>query len=357
MNLSELGWDPFFDQHLTQIKKDDYAPARVAREDRQVYLAYSEYGELSARVSGRMRHSARSRADFPAVGDWVVVEPRPEEDKATIHAVLPRKTKFCRKVAWARTEEQVLAANVDTVFLVAGLDRDFNIRRMERYLTLALESGAQPVIVLNKADLCPDVGSRVEDCESIAFGVPVHAASALTSDGLEALRSYVGTGKTVALLGSSGVGKSTLINSFLGSDLLKVGEVREADSRGRHITTARQLVVIPDGGVIIDTPGMRELQLWADEKSLEGSFEDIEDLAAECRFSDCRHDVEPGCAVKAAIEAGSLDAGRLRSYLKLQRELKFLAVRKDQRARLDEKTRWKQIAKWSKQREKHKRRN
>jgi ribosome biogenesis GTPase len=353
MNLSDLGWDSFFEEHLTQNKKDGYVPARIAREDRQAYLAYSEYGELFARVSGKMRHSARSRADFPAVGDWVVIEPRPGEARATIHAVLPRKSKFCRKVAWVKTEEQVLASNVDTVFLVNGLDLDFNLRRLERYLTLAWESGAQPVVVLNKADLCPDVESQVGEAESVAFGVPIHAVSALELDGLDALRGYVGAGTTVALLGSSGVGKSTLINSFLGTDLLKVGAVREDDSRGRHITTSRQLVAIPGGGVIIDTPGMRELQLWADEKSLGGSFEDIEDLAAQCRFSDCRHESEPGCAVKAAIEDGGLDAGRFRSYLKLQKEIKFLAVRKDQRARLDERAKWKQIAKWSKQRRKH----
>jgi ribosome biogenesis GTPase len=353
MNLSDLGWDSFFEDHLKEIKRDGYAPARIAREDRQAYLAFSEFGELIARVSGRMRHSAGSRADLPAVGDWVVIAPRPGESRATIHAVLPRKSKFCRKVAWVKTEEQVLASNIDTVFLVAGLDRDFNLRRLERYLTLALESGARPVVVLNKADLCKDVESHVADAESVAFGVPVHAVSALEQDGLDSLRGYVGTGATVALLGSSGVGKSTLTNSFLGTDLLKVGAVREDDSRGRHITTSRQLVVIPGGGVIIDTPGMRELQLWADEKSLGGSFEDIEELAARCRFSDCRHQSEPGCAVKAAIEEGDLDEGRFRSYVKLQKEIKFLAIRKDQRARLDERAKWKQIAKWSRQRKKH----
>lgn len=353
MDLSELGWDHFFDRHFRHSENDGCVPARIAREHKNMYVAYSEHGELGARVSGRLRHSARSRADFPAVGDWVVAEPRPGEAKATIHAVLPRKTVFCRKVAWVKTEEQVLASNIDIVFLVSALDREFNLRRIERYLMLAWESGADPVIVLNKADLCPDVEPYVARAESIAFGVPIHTISALGCEGLDDLRQYILTGRTVALLGSSGVGKSTIINDLLGIDLLKVGAVRESDGRGRHITTGRELLLIPRGGLVIDTPGMRELQMWTDEKGLRGSFEDIEELATHCRFRDCRHQSEPGCAVKAAIDEGTLDAARLRSYVKLQREIRFLAVRKAQRARIDEKTRWKQIAKWSRQRAKH----
>jgi ribosome biogenesis GTPase len=352
MDLSQLGWDSFFDAHFYELRSQGLVPARVVREHKQLYAVYWERGELSARVSGKMMHTACSRADFPAVGDWVGIAVRPEEGKATIHAVLPRKSKFCRKVAWVRTEEQVAAANIDTVFLVSALDVDFNLRRLERYLTLAWESGAKPVVVLNKTDLCSNVRSTLADAEAIAFGVPVHAISALEGKGLDDIRIYLCSGQTGALLGSSGVGKSTIINSLLGQDLLEVGEVRPSDGKGRHVTSTRQLVVLPTGGAIIDTPGMRELQLWADEKSLEGSFDDIEDLAGTCRFRDCRHQSEPGCAIKDAIESGRLSADRFRSYVKLKKELALLSVRKEQRARLREKQ-WKQIARWSRQRAKH----
>jgi ribosome biogenesis GTPase len=353
MHLVELGWDSFFDQHFKPFERKGYRPARVAREHKELYSVYTEHGELAAKVSGRMRHGAASRADFPAVGDWVAVEPRPEEARATIRALLPRKSSFSRKVAWARTEEQVVAANVDTVFLVCGLGNDFNPRRIERYLTVAWASGAKPVIVLNKCDLCPDVAQSIGEAETVAFGVPIFAASALSGQGLDELRAYIVPGSTSALLGSSGVGKSSLINRLTGSDDLPVGEVREHDGRGRHITTWRELIMVPGGGVVIDTPGMRELQLWAERESLEGSFEDIADLARACRFTDCGHKTEPGCAVKQAIEEGRLEDARLRSYGKLQRELAYLAVRKDLRARIYEKTRYKQIAKWSKARQKH----
>jgi ribosome biogenesis GTPase len=354
MNLCELGWSPFFEQSFGQYARQGLIPARVAQEHKNIYAVYSESGELGARVSGTLRYRAQSKVDLPTVGDWVVAEAREPEARATIHAILPRKSSFLRKVAWVKTEGQVAAANVDTVFIMTGLDRDFNLRRLERYLTLAWESGANPVIVLNKVDVCSAVDLCIEQAESISLGVPVHGTSALTGQGIEQIRQYIGQGRTVAVLGSSGVGKSTFINALLGTERLEVGSVRKKDGRGRHITTSRQLVVLPGGGLVIDTPGMRELQLWADEKSLTGSFEDIETLALECRFRDCQHKSEPECAVKQALEDGSLELDRFNSYLKLKKELKYLAVRKDQRARLDEKARWKKTAQWSRQREKQK---
>jgi ribosome biogenesis GTPase len=283
-----------------------------------------------------MLHGAVWRSDLPAVGDWVATRVWPEEGKATIHAVLPRKSVFSRKVAHSRTEQQVVAANVDTVFLVSGLDRDFNVRRIERYLTLAWESGATPVIVLNKTDLCSDVAHFVADVESVAVGVPIHPVSAKENQGLDSLRRYLAPGETVALLGSSGVGKSTLLNTLLGTERQRTAPVRERDQRGRHATAHRELVFLPGGGMLIDNPGMRELQMWTDDEALAETFDDITLLAARCRFRDCRHDSEPGCAVREAIENGTLDEARLRSYWRLQREIRHLETRRDQKARLVE---------------------
>jgi ribosome biogenesis GTPase len=350
MRLVELGWDTFFDQHFLQFKSAGLVPARVVREQRELYQVDGDHGELSARISGRLRHTAETRSNFPAVGDWVAIEPRVQEGQATIHAVLPRKSRFSRKVAWRRTEEQVVAANIDTVFLVSDLGRDFNLRRFERYLTVAWESGAKPVLLLNKADLCPDPEPFVEEAQSVAFGVPTHAVSAIRGQGLGAVRDHIGPGRTAALLGSSGVGKSTLINGLLGTEALRVGAVRQDDGRGRHVTTWRELVVIPDGGVIIDTPGMRELQLWTYDRTLESSFEDIAEVAARCRFRDCTHKTEPGCAVRQALEDGTMDADRYKSYAKLKREVAYLAARRGQKERMKQRDHLKQIAKWSRER-------
>jgi ribosome biogenesis GTPase / thiamine phosphate phosphatase len=352
LNLTSLGWSTPFDRHFEQFRVQGLIPARVAREDRQVYLVFSSQGELAAEVSGRLRHSALSRADFPAVGDWVAIQPRLQERKATIQAVLPRKSAFSRKVAGKNTEEQVLAANIDTVFLVSGLDQDFEVRRIERYLTLAWECGANPVIVLNKVDLCPAVERRVAEVETIAFGVPIHPISATEQQGIDALRPYLGVGRTVALMGSSGVGKSTLINSLLGVERQQVGAVREDDHRGRHTTTYRELVLLPAGGVLVDTPGMRELQMWGDSDNLSNTFEDIEELAAQCRFRDCRHEKEPGCAIRRALQNGTLEHARFQNYLKLQREMSYLEARQNQMVRQMEKARWKKISQWSKQHQK-----
>lgn len=331
-DLTELGWSRFFAAEAEAPELDGLVPARVVAEHRSLYRVLGEGGELPARLAGRMRHHAASPADLPAVGDWVMLDAEPDADAAVIRALLPRRSKFSRKVAGERAAEQVVAANVDVVWIVSALDADLSLRRIERYLALGWESGATPVVVLSKADLRDDVDDAVRRVESVALGTAVHAVSGLTGQGTDALRAYLGGHATVALLGSSGVGKSTLINHLAGGEVQRVAEVRASDQKGRHTTTHRQLVRLPGGGLIVDTPGMRELQLWDAEGGVQDTFGDVEELAAGCRFADCRHAAEPGCAVLAAVESGALDAGRLASYHKLQRELAFLERRQDARA-------------------------
>jgi ribosome biogenesis GTPase len=344
MDLHMLGWDERFIQLFAEHSESGLKPARVAQEHKKLYTVWMEAGERSARVTGKFHHEAKSRADFPAVGDWVAVDVTADNSVTTIHAVLPRRSSFSRKAVLAggpkygdgRIEEQVLSANVDTAFLVTGLDNDFNLRRIERYLAVAWESGCSPVIVLNKADVCDDVAERVAKVEEISVGTPVQAISAATGDSIDLLRQYLGEGRTGAFLGSSGVGKSTIINRLLGEDRLDTGGVRLDDSRGRHTTTSRELLLLPGGGVVIDTPGMREIALWGEESGLSRAFEDIEQLMGRCRFGDCSHESEPGCALREAIERGDLDPKRYASYLKLQKESHNLAVRKDVRQRREE---------------------
>ena len=344
MRLIDLGWNSFFEENFESYRKQNLSPARIVRENRQSYLVQGEQGEFMSEVSGRFRHNADSKGKFPTVGDWVAVAPRPDEERAIIHGLLPRKSAFLRKVPGEITEEQIIAANVDTVFIVCGLDGNFNLRRIERYLSLAWESGAAPVILLNKADICLEVEKRMVEVESIAIGVDVHPISATRKQGLEIFQTYILAGKTAAFLGSSGVGKSTIINSILGYDRLVVREISGDGSRGRHTTTARELVLLPGGGIVIDTPGMREIQVWGDEEGLKQAFDDIEELAAKCRFRDCRHRSEPGCAVQAAVSEGLLDVKRLQSFLKLKKELRYLAARQSMKASAIEKDRWKRIS-------------
>lgn len=331
VRLPALGWSDHFARAFQPFAAEGLVAGRVVLEHTHLYRVLTETGELLAQVSGRFRHHASGRRDFPAVGDWVAIARRLHGGRATIHAVLPRRSRFARKVAGARTEEQVVAANIDTVFLVAGLDDDFNLRRLERYLVLARESGAMPVVVLNKADVCSDVAARVREVDAIALGLPVLAISAKGGLGLETLRSYLRPGETVAFLGSSGVGKSTIINALVGHPILRTREVRARDSRGRHATSARELVVLPGGGLVIDTPGMRELQLWEVGEGLTAAFDDIDALGVACRFRDCRHRDEPGCAVKAAVEEGRLAAERLESYRKLRDELERLDAQQERK--------------------------
>jgi ribosome biogenesis GTPase len=261
-----------------------------------------------------------------------VVRPIDGERKAVIEAVLPRRTSFSRKEAFQRTVEQVVAANVDTVFVVTAFGFDLNPRRLERYLTSAWDSGSTPVVVVNKSDTADDPYSELLELEPVTMGVSVHAVSAVTSEGLEALEAYLQPGRTIALLGSSGVGKSTLVNRFAGRDLLATAET-SAGGRGRHTTSHRELVPLPSGALLLDTPGMRELQLWADEEVLDTTFSEISELAAQCRFSDCAHEREPGCAIRRALSDGTLSRERWDSYCKLQREIRALAIRKDARLR------------------------
>ncbi len=350
MNLTHLGWNEELEKHFAEYKETGYSVGRVGLEHKRLYRIFTENGELLGEVSGKFRFNANGREDYPSVGDWVVISARPEEGKATIHAVLPRFSKFSRKLAGETTEEQIVAANVDTVFLVNALNNDFNLRRIERYLVMAWESGATPVIVLSKADLCDDVEEKLAEVESVAFGVPTYVVSAQTGEGLEPLLEYLTVGKTVALLGSSGAGKSTLTNFFIGQEKQLVQEVRTGDDRGKHTTTHRELMVLPNGGLIIDTPGMRELQLWEADDATEQVFHDIHELEDQCRFRDCTHGTEPGCAVKEAIEDGTLTQGRFDSYRKLQKELAYIARKEDIRAQLAEKAKWKKITASSKKR-------
>ncbi len=326
--LHDLGWDDGFAAAFESLEDDELVPARVAAQHRGGYDVLTEGGERRVRLTGRLRHEAASAAELPAVGDWVALRDE------TVHAVLPRRSAFSRKAAWAPTEEQVLAANLDAIFIVSALDGDLNLRRLERYLTLAWESGATPVLVLTKADLCEDVAGALFEVEQVALGAAVHAVSNVTGDGLEELAPYLAPARTIALLGSSGVGKSTLANRLAGEELQRTHEIAE-DGRGRHTTVSRQLIRLSGGAMLVDTPGLREVQLWDADEGIQEAFTDVDELAADCRFNDCSHTSEPDCAVQAAIADGRLPRDRFESYGQLQRELHRLAMKQDARLRAE----------------------
>ena len=339
--LEHLGWNGFFEQQLNSDERRRLVWARVIEEQRGLYRIAGD-AEGWAEVSGRFRHDAKTAADFPAVGDWVGVTPG---SHAVIHDCLERRSTISRAAAGRVVDEQVIAANVDTIFLVTALTQDLNVRRLERYLTMVWDGGAVPVVVLNKADLSDDPEG---ECASIRKRLPhvdVVWVSALMDTELAALSPYLKPARTMALLGMSGVGKSMLVNRLLGGDRLRVGEVRESDGRGRHTTTSRQLVALPSGALLIDTPGMRELQLWSDESAVEQAFDDIGALAARCRFDDCAHIAEPGCAVLDAVAAGRLDDDRLANYQRLLREAAFEARKRDKAGTSEAKRAGKQGAK------------
>jgi ribosome biogenesis GTPase len=349
MNLKHYGFNPFFESCFREYSGNGYIPGRVAIQNKSNYVVYSEHGELTAEVSGKMMFDAEDKEDYPAVGDWVVMRPILDEQKAIIDKVLPRQTVFSRKEAGSRTERQILASNIDTVFIMTSLNHDFNLRRLERYMVLALESGASPVIVLSKADICEDITNKVTETNSIAGDISVHVLSSIKHQGVDELKHYFEGNKTIAVLGSSGVGKSTFINTLIGDESLKTLEISSYKDKGHHATTRRELILIPAGGLVVDTPGMRELQLWEGGEGIENVFDDIEELIHKCKFSDCRHEDEPGCAVREAIENGELDEKRFESYLKMKREARYFENRKDHKASLVEKKRWKKIHKQAKE--------
>jgi ribosome biogenesis GTPase / thiamine phosphate phosphatase len=345
MKLDLLGWNNFFEARFTPYLRKGLLPGRISIQHKDRYVLFTEQGEVNGKVSGKFRFDVSRLQEFPAVGDWVTYEIDSGDQSAVIHHVLERRSKFSRKVAGDRPDEQIIAANIDIAFLVMGLDGNYNLRRLERYLTAARESEARSVIVLNKSDLCPFLEEYAQEVLSIAQGIDVIVMSALRVEDVAPLRSLLTPGITGVLLGSSGVGKSTITNQLLGMEHSKVQTVRETDNHGRHTTPHRELLVLPHGGIIIDTPGLRELQLWSGEDGLHDSFDDIEELATNCRFRDCRHETEPGCAVKSAMQRGTLAPERYESYQKLQWEIQFQITKNNSTAKRLEKERDKKMAK------------
>lgn len=350
--LEAFGWSDALQRDFAPHADAGLVPGRVMLQHRGQYGLATGTGELRARISGRLAREAPP-GGYPAAGDWVAVN-ADDAGGATIHHVLPRRTAFVRKASGSGGGVQVVAANVDVAFLTASLNADLNPRRLERYLAAAWQSGAAPVVLLTKADLCEDVPGAVAGVEAFAAGAPVHALSSLTGEGLDAVARYLGPGRTAVMVGSSGAGKSTLANALLGTEHMATQAIREADARGRHTTSHRELILLPGGGLLLDTPGMRELGLWDSDEGLAATFEDIEALAAGCRFADCGHSNEPGCAVRAALEAGELDQERWRSFQKLRRELAFLESKEDPSLRAAKRREWVQITK--SQRAQHKQR-
>lgn len=359
MDIKKYGWNEYFEKEWMKNSTDGMYPGRVIADYGQMLRVVCESGEILVNRPVKKLNDATQLT----VGDWVALSWQQTESVASldilghsteaksayINFVIKRKTKFSRAAAGIEVKEQIVAANVDIVFLIQSLNRDFNMRRLERYLIAAWESGAVPVVVLTKADCCDNVADRVATVYTTCPGVEVHTISCVTGEGIEEIRKYFIPGRTVALLGSSGVGKSTLVNTLAGTELLKTQEIREDDSRGRHTTTHRELLLLPSGGLILDTPGMRSLSLWEADAGMEVMFGDIEELVWLCRFHDCNHQSEPGCAVREALDAGKLEMKRWENWLKLQKELAHLEAKKEGKVRLQEKQWGKQISKYQKQ--------
>lgn len=347
--LETIGWV----QSVQDMNEENIA--RVIAVQKNSYRILDGEMEYFSHLSGKFINQAFTSLDYPAVGDWVEVQKLVDEQKAVINRILPRNSQFVRQAAGNKTEAQIVAANMDTVFIVNSLNHDLNLRRIERYILSTYESGATPIIVLTKKDTCSpeEIESIVAQVEEVAIGVPIIPISNITNEGIEELLEYLPAGKTAALLGSSGVGKSTMVNTLIGNVVQETKDVREADSKGRHTTTHREMFILPNGSLLIDTPGMRELQLWEGESAIDATFRDVETLVTECKFTDCQHKTEPGCQVQEAIANGDLSDERFQSYLKLQRELAYEKRKQDQKAQLEEKNKWKKISKGQKESYKH----
>jgi len=342
--LKTLGWSDWFAEVATAEGVDVGTVARVTAELRGEYRLRTAAGEVPAQLSPRLRKGSADRLDRPMVGDWVVTEPANGGAEVTIRAILPRRTLLARRGAGGGGEVQPIAANVDLVFIVMGLDGNYNPRRLERYLVAARESGAEPVVILSKADLCPDAAERVAEAEALASGVRVVPVSSLAGEGVALVRDVLEPGATACFVGSSGVGKSTLVNRLAGEEVMATGAVRERDAKGRHTTTHRQMILLPCGAIVIDTPGMREFGLWQAGEGLDASFPEIAELARGCRFHNCSHVHEPGCAVREALAGGGIDPGRYGSYLKLKKEDEVAAARDDAVARQERKGKERRMA-------------
>jgi ribosome biogenesis GTPase len=317
--LKSLGWDTSY--RIESEITEECSIARINAVHKDIFSILTERGEIPALLTGKLYHDNDL---FPVVGDWVIISEIDNGEKAVIRDLIPRKNYLSRKAAGKETREQLIAANLDYAFIVQGLDDNYNLRRLERYIAMVRQSDITPVILLNKSDLRDDINSVISEVSTIAGSIDMHALSCKTGSGIDSLKAYFKTGVTACFLGSSGVGKSSIINRLMKVDLQRVRDVRGSDSRGRHTTTTRQLILLPEGGLVIDTPGMRELQLWEDSAQLQSSFHDIDELAERCQYKDCTHENEPGCNVRRAVEEGLLARDRLNSFLKLKREAEYL---------------------------------